>query len=250
MLEILKKQVCEANLRLVREGLVVQTFGNASVLDPASGHMVIKPSGVSYDGMKPAHMVVVSMKTGKVVEGKLNPSSDTPTHLVLYRAFPNIGGIVHTHSLFATAWAQARIELPALGTTHADYFHGPVPCTRLMTAAEIGGDYEANTGHVIAERFRDLDPLEFPAVLVASHGPFAWGWSLDEAVHHAIVLEHLARLACETLRIEPATQSMQRALLDKHFFRKHGSGAYYGQRKSSPAAAGKSKRDSSNSIIK
>jgi L-ribulose-5-phosphate 4-epimerase len=195
-------------------------------------------------------MVVVSLATGKVVEGKLNPSSDTPTHLVLYRAFQDIGGVVHTHSLHATAWAQAGRELPALGTTHADYCHGPVPCTRRMKAAEIGGDYEANTGHVIVERFRNLDPLDFPAVLVASHGPFAWGRSLDDAVHHAIVLEHLARLASETLRIEPATQSMQRALLDKHFFRKHGSSAYYGQKRPSRAAAGKSKRDSSNSVIK
>ena len=230
MLEELKQQVCEANLDLVKAGLVVQTFGNASGIDRKGGHVVIKPSGVSYGGMKPEHMVVVSLATGKVVEGNLNPSSDTPTHLVLYRAFHDIGGIVHTHSLYATAWAQARRELPAFGTTHADYFHGPVPCTRLMTTREIRGDYEANTGHVIVERFQGLDPLQFPAVLVASHGPFAWGESVADAVNHAIVLEHLARLVSETLQIRPSGKPMQSVLLDKHFFRKHGSNAYYGQK--------------------
>lgn len=244
MLESLKKDVCEANLELVRAGLVLQTFGNASGIDRAGGNVVIKPSGVSYDGMKPEHMVVVSLATGKIVEGNLNPSSDTPTHLVLYRAFKDIGGVVHTHSLYATAWAQARRELPALGTTHADYFHGSVPCTRLMTAREIRSDYEANTGHVIAERFQKLDPLEFPGVLVASHGPFAWGRSMADAVHNAIVLEHLARLASETLRITAAVKPMQRVLLDKHFFRKHGSGAYYGQKKPLHAPDKRSKRDS------
>jgi L-ribulose-5-phosphate 4-epimerase len=244
MLDLLKKDVCRANLELVKAGLVLQTFGNVSGIDRASGNVVIKPSGVSYDGIEPCHMVVVSLATGKVVEGDLNPSSDTPTHLVLYRAFKEIGGIVHTHSLYATAWAQARRELPALGTTHADYCHGPVPCTRLMTEQEIRADYEANTGHVIVERFQDLDPLEFPAVLVASHGPFAWGKSVDEAVHHAIVLEHLARLVSETLHIEPAAKPMQRALLDKHFFRKHGSHAYYGQKKQLRAPTDKTRRDS------
>jgi L-ribulose-5-phosphate 4-epimerase len=244
MLEKIKKEVCEANLELVRAGLVLQTFGNASAIDRASGNVVIKPSGVSYGGMKPEHMVVVSLETGEAIEGDLNPSSDTPTHLVLYRAFEDIGGIVHTHSLYATAWAQARRELPALGTTHADYFHGPVPCTRLMRAGEIRSDYEVNTGHVITERFRGLDPLEFPAVLVAGHGPFAWGKSLADAVCHALVLEHLARLASETLRIEPAIQPMQRVLLDKHFFRKHGSGAYYGQKKPPRTTGNRSKRDS------
>ena len=230
MLEELKRRVCEANLKLVAEGLVVQTFGNASGIDRASGNVVIKPSGVEYERMKPAHMVVVSLKTGKVVEGKLNPSSDAPTHLVLYRAFPNIGGVAHTHSFYATAWAQARLQIPALGTTHADYFHGPVPCTRLMTDGEIRGDYEANTGEVIVERFAKLECLACPAVLVASHGPFAWGRCVEDAVHHAVVVEHLARLASETLRIEPATKSMQRALLEKHFLRKHGAAAYYGQK--------------------
>jgi L-ribulose-5-phosphate 4-epimerase len=229
MLEELKKQVCQANLDLVREGLVIQTWGNVSGLDRAGGHVVIKPSGVPYDGMQPEQMVVVSLATGQVVEGQFKPSSDTPTHLVLYRAFPGAGGIVHTHSLYATAWAQARRELPALGTTHADYCYGPVPCTRLMTAQEIQTDYEANTGCVIVERFAQLNPLASPAVLVASHGPFAWGQTVNAAVHNAVILEHLARLASETLRLEPHTPPMQQGLLDKHFLRKHGPGAYYGQ---------------------
>jgi len=233
MLNELKKQVCEANLELVRSGLVIQTFGNASAIDRAGGHVVIKPSGVAYDGMRPSHMVIVSLATGKVVEGNLRPSSDTPTHLVLYRAFRQIGGIVHTHSLYAAAWAQARREIPALGTTHADYFHGQVPCTRLMTAAEIRSDYETNTGHVIVERFGRLDPSSFPGVLVASHGPFAWGESVADAVHHAVVLEYLARLASETVRLNPGIRPMQHALLDKHFLRKHGRTAYYGQNKPS-----------------
>jgi L-ribulose-5-phosphate 4-epimerase len=180
-------------------------------------------------------MVVLSLETGEVVEGDLNPSSDTPTHLALYRAFPGIGGIVHTHSLYATAWAQARCEIPALGTTHADYFHGPVPCTRLMTAAEIRNHYEVHTGDVIIERFRGLNPLTCPGVLVASHGPFTWGASIEDAVHHAVILEHLARLAGETLRLRPTLRPMQQMLLDKHFFRKHGAQAYYGQGKR-PAA--------------
>lgn len=232
MLEKLKQRVCEANLNLVKSGLVVQTFGNASAVDRASGNIVIKPSGVSYDGMKPAHMVIVSLDTGEVVEGDLNPSSDTPTHLVLYRAFEGIGGIVHTHSLHATAWAQARREIPALGTTHADYWHGPVPCTRLMKTGEIRSEYETNTGRVIVERFARLDPLALPAVLVASHGPFTWGDSIEHAVDHAVILEHIALLAGETFRIRPSAKPMQRALLDKHFLRKHGRNAYYGQRNS------------------
>jgi L-ribulose-5-phosphate 4-epimerase len=243
MLKELKRRVCAANLELVKAGLVMQTFGNASAIDRSSGTVVIKPSGVPYEGMKPEHMVVVSLATGKVVEGRLNPSSDTPTHLVLYRAFENIGGIVHTHSLFATAWAQARRGIPALGTTHADYFHGPVPCTRLMKTREIRGDYEANTGHVLAERFARLDPLDFPGGLVASHGPFAWGESIETAVHNGIVLEHLARLASETLRIHPAIKPMQRALLDKHFSRKHGRNAYYGQRRSLHATITSTRQD-------
>jgi L-ribulose-5-phosphate 4-epimerase len=230
MLEDLKQAVCKANLDLVTEGLVIQTFGNVSGVDRASGLVVIKPSGVSYDGMKPEHMVVVSLETGKVVEGNLRPSSDTPTHLVLYRAFQQIGGIVHTHSLFATAWAQAKCAIPAMGTTHADYWHGEVPCTRLMTNEEISSEYEANTGEVIVETFAGTDPLHKPAVLVASHGPFAWGRDAHEAVHNAVILEYLARLASETLRINPVTGAMQGVLLDKHFLRKHGPKAYYGQK--------------------
>ena len=230
MLEQLKQQVCEANLQLVREGLVIQTFGNVSGVDRASGNIVIKPSGVAYDVMKPAHMVVVSLATGKVVEGSLRPSSDTPTHLVLYRAFPNIAGVVHTHSFYATAWAQARREIPALGTTHADFFYGPVPVTRLLTTKEIKQDYETNTGNVIFERFRTLDPLQLPAVVVANHGPFAWGATLGKAVENAVALEYCARLASETLQLRPASKPMPAALLDKHFLRKHGTGAYYGQK--------------------
>ncbi len=243
MIEELKNRVCEANLKLVEAGLVVQTFGNASALDRASGNVIIKPSGVSYDGMRPEHMVVVSLETGNVVEGELNPSSDTPTHLVLYRAFKDIAGIVHTHSLYATAWAQARREIPALGTTHADYWHGSVPCTRLMDTEEILEDYEANTGEVIVERFAKLDPLAFPAVLVASHGPFAWGVSIEHAVQYAIILEHTALLASETLRLRPAIKPMQRALLDKHFLRKHGRDAYYGQENNSYAVVKTAKHD-------
>ena len=229
MLEELKIQVCKANLDLVKEGLVIQTWGNASGIDRGRGLVIIKPSGVPYDGMKPEQQVVVSLETGKVVEGKLKPSSDTPTHLVLYRAFPQIGGVVHTHGLYATAWAQARKGIPAYGTTHADYWYGDVPCTRVLTAREIKTDYEANTGRVIVERFTRLDPMQHPAVLVASHGPFTWGKDAHDAVHHAVVLEFIARLASETLRLSPKLKPMQPALLDKHFLRKHGSGAYYGQ---------------------
>jgi L-ribulose-5-phosphate 4-epimerase len=230
MLEALKKDVCQANLDLVKEGLVIQTFGNVSGIDRASGLVVIKPSGVPYDGMKPEHMVVVELETGKVVESALRPSSDTATHLVLYRAFAGVGGIVHTHSLYATAWAQAKCAIPAMGTTHADYWHGEVPCTRLMTAEEISGEYEAKTGDVIVETFAGIDPLHKPAVLVASHGPFAWGKDAHDAVHNAAILEYLAKLASETLRINPATATMQDVLLNKHFLRKHGPKAYYGQK--------------------
>ncbi len=229
MLEALKKEVCEANLQLVKEGLVVQTFGNASAVDRGKGLMVIKPSGVPYDEMQPKHMVVVSLESGKVVEGKLNPSSDTPTHLVLYRAFQAVGGIVHTHSFYATAWAQSCQELPAFGTTHADYFDGPVPCSRLLRNEEITSEYEANTGKVIVEAFASRDPLACPAALVASHAPFTWGKTVGEAVHNAVILEHLARLASETLRVFPSSKPMQQVLLEKHFYRKHGPGAYYGQ---------------------
>jgi L-ribulose-5-phosphate 4-epimerase len=229
MLERLKREVCRANLDLVQAGLVVETWGNASGIDRQRGLVVIKPSGVPYEGMTPRHMVVVSLESGKVVEGRFKPSSDTPTHLVLYRAFAGIGAVVHTHSLYATAWAQAKKDLPSYGTTQADYCYGDVPCTRLLTTAEIRSDYEANTGHVIVERFKKLDPLQHPAVLIASHGPFTWGKSLNDAVHNAIVLEFLARLASETLRLNPKLKPMQPALLDKHFLRKHGPNAYYGQ---------------------
>ena len=229
MLERLKREVCRANLDLVQAGLVVETWGNASGIDRQRGLVVIKPSGVPYEVMTPRHMVVVSLESGKLVEGRFKPSSDTPTHLVLYRAFAGIGTVVHTHSLYATAWAQAKKDLPSYGTTQADYCYGDVPCTRLLTAAEIRSDYEVNTGHVIVERFRKLDPLQHPAVLVASHGPFAWGKSVTDAVHNAIVLEFLARLASETLRLNPKLKPMQPALLDKHFLRKHGPRAYYGQ---------------------
>lgn len=231
MLEKLKAEVCQVNRDLVAEGLVIQTWGNASGIDRERGLVVIKPSGVPYDGMKPEHQVVVSLETGKVVEGRLKPSSDTPTHLELYRAFPHIGGIVHTHSLYATAWAQAGKGIPSYGTTQADYWHGDVPCTRSLTPREIKSDYEANTGRVIVEtlRKRKLDPLQHPAVLVASHGPFTWGKDVNDAVLNAVVLEFVARLASETLRINPRTKPMPSVLLDKHFLRKHGPGSYYGQ---------------------
>jgi len=233
MLQRLKQEVCAANLELVKEGLVIQTWGNVSGIDRKSGLVVIKPSGVSYAKMKPGDMVVLDVSSGRVVEGRLRPSSDTATHLTLYRAFKEIGGIVHTHSLYATAWAQTCREVPPLGTTHADYFHGSVPCTRLLTPAEIDGAYEENAGHVIVTEFAKRDPLSCPAVLVANHGPFAWGKSVAEAVHHASVLEHLIRLAGETLRLHPEARPMQQALLDKHFFRKHGPGASYGQKSNS-----------------
>ena len=232
MLEKLRVEVCAANLDLVRKGLVIETWGNASGIDRERGLVVIKPSGVSYDGMKPKHMVVVSLKTGKVVDGNLKPSSDTDTHLVLYRAFPKIGGVVHTHSLFATAWAQARRGLPGYGTTQADYWYGDVPCTRLLKPAEIKNNYEANTGEVIVETFKKLkfNPVHHPAVLVASHGPFTWGKDVADAVHNAGVLEFIAQLASETLKINPKLKPTQSHLLDKHFLRKHGPDAYYGQK--------------------
>jgi L-ribulose-5-phosphate 4-epimerase len=230
MLEQLKRDVCRANLELVEAGLVIQTWGNVSGIARKQGLAVIKPSGVPYEDMKPEHMVVVSLATGKVVEGKLKPSSDTPTHLELYRAFPKIGGVAHTHSLYATAWAQAKKPLIAYGTTQADYWYGSVHCTRALRPKEVQGDYEANTGRVIVETFKGLDPSQHPAVLVASHGPFAWGKDARDAVHNAVVLEFVARLASETLRINPRVQPMPGSLLEKHFLRKHGPGASYGQR--------------------
>ena len=231
MLDKLKAEVCRANRALVKEGLVMTTWGNVSGIDRARGLVVIKPSGVPYRDMKPQHMVVVSLKNGQVVEGALKASSDTDTHLVLYHAFPEIGGIVHTHSLYATAWAQARRAIPCYGTTQADYWYGNVPCTRRLTSQEIETDYEANTGRVIVERFRKLDPMQHPAVLVASHGPFTWGKKVAEAVENAAVLEFVARLASETLRINPRTKPTRSPLLNKHFLRKHGPGAYYGQQR-------------------
>lgn len=229
MLNELKERVCQANIDLVHQGLVVQTFGNVSGVDRESGHVVIKPSGVSYNQMKPRQMVVLSLGSGEIVEGDLRPSSDTPTHLAFYRAFESVGGVVHTHSTYASAWAQARRHLPAFGTTHADFFHGPIPITRELTAEEIADDYEANTGAVSVERFADLDPAAMPAVLVAGHGPFAWGPTVEKAVENGVALEIVARLAIETLRINPDAQPLSQAQLNKHFFRKHGPGAYYGQ---------------------
>ena len=232
MLQRLKEEVFEANISLVRSGLVALTWGNASAVDRPSGLMVIKPSGIPYDTMKPKDMVVVSLETGKVVEGKLRPSSDAPTHRMLYAGFAEIGGIVHTHSPHATAWAQAKKELPPLGTTHADHFHGAVPCTRMMTDDEIEGGYEENTGRVILERFAGMDPLHVPAVFVASHAPFAWGKNVGDAVKNAITLEQVCGMATETLLLNPSLSSMTPALVKKHFFRKHGKDAYYGQKKS------------------
>lgn len=228
MLEELKQAVFEANLALVRHGLVIFTWGNVSGIDREKGLMVIKPSGVSYDDMKASDMVVTDME-GKVVGGSLRPSSDTPTHLVLYKNFPAIGGIVHTHSSWATAWAQAGREIPALGTTHADYFYGPIPCTRKLTDEEVATDYEVETGKVIVERFRDLDPMAMPAVLVSNHAPFVWGKEPREAVYQAKVVEEVAAMAYHTLQINPSS-TIDPFLLDKHYFRKHGKNAYYGQK--------------------
>ena len=231
MLEDLKQAVWEANLQLPKHNLVTFTWGNVSGIDRAKGLMVIKPSGVEYDALNPSDLVVVDLETGKTMEGDLNPSSDTDTHLVLYRAFQNIGGVVHTHSRWATIFAQAGRGVPALGTTHGDYFYGEIPCTRRMTAEEIGGRYELETGNVIVERFRHLDPDSIPAVLVHSHGPFCWGKDANEAVHNAVVLEEVAFMAWHNLAWDAALPPMQQELLDKHFLRKHGKNAYYGQKK-------------------
>jgi L-ribulose-5-phosphate 4-epimerase len=243
-LERLKKDVCEANLRLVREGLVTHTWGNASGVDRGRGVMVIKPSGVPYAAMTPRMMVVVDLRTGRTAGGKLRPSSDTPTHLTLYRAFPAIGGVVHTHSPHATAWAQARRGIPALGTTHADYFGSPVPCTRALQPDEIAADYETNTGKVIVECFKDGDPLSVPAVLVACHAPFTWGVNVAAAVENAVVLEAIASMAAETLAINASACAISGALLNKHFERKHGPKAYYGQPKAKRRTAGSRPRKS------
>jgi Ribulose-5-phosphate 4-epimerase and related epimerases and aldolases len=227
MLETLKKDVFDANLDLVKHGLVIFTWGNVSGIDRATGLVVIKPSGVSYDSMKPEDMVVVDLD-GKVVEGKLKPSSDTPTHLVLYKSFPNIGGVVHTHSTYATAWAQAGCDIPNIGTTHADYFKDSIPCTRDMKACEIEDLYELNTGHVIVERFEGLNPDYTPGVLVNNHGPFSWGKDARDAVHNAVVMEQVAKMAFISFTVNPQLK-MNELLVQKHFFRKHGENAYYGQ---------------------
>lgn len=224
----LKQHVCEANMTLQRHGLVVFTWGNVSGIDRANGVVAIKPSGVRYEDLTPESIVVLDLE-GKVVQGQLNPSSDTPTHLELYRRFQGLGGICHTHSTYATMWAQAQRDIPCLGTTHADHFYGPVPVTAPMTAAEIERDYEANTGKVIVRRFEGLDPLRMPAVLVANHGPFTWGDSADAAVRNAVVLEEVANMARGTLTIHPDQPAISQALLDKHYLRKHGKNAYYGQ---------------------
>jgi len=265
MIDILKQQVLEANLMLPKYNLITFTWGNVSGIDRERGLVVIKPSGVEYDGMTADQMVTVELETGKTVDSNLSPSSDTATHLALYKAFPNIGGIVHTHSQWATIFSQAGMSIPALGTTHADYFYGEIPCTRKMTAEEIGGEYELETGKVIIERFKNLDPDTIPAILTHSHGPFTWGKTSAEAVHNAVVLEEVAFMAwhdiilatqvsyselksicssqerepqkmtkmpCENgILINPNIEPMQQELLDKHYLRKHGKNAYYGQKK-------------------
>ncbi|MDY9919397.1 MAG: L-ribulose-5-phosphate 4-epimerase [Proteiniphilum sp.] len=224
----LKQQVFQANLDLVKHGLVIFTWGNVSGIDREKGWVVIKPSGVSYDDMKAEDMVVVDLE-GNIVEGKLKPSSDTPTHVELYKAFPSIGGIVHTHSTYATAWAQAGCDIPNIGTTHADYFSGDIPCTRDMTEPEVKGEYEKETGAVIIERFSELNPAHIPGVLVKNHGPFSWGKDPHEAVHNAVVMEQVAKMAFIAYQVNP-TLTMNELLIQKHFFRKHGPGAYYGQK--------------------
>ncbi len=232
MLESLKEKVWKANLDLVKNKLVLFTWGNVSEIDRASGLVVIKPSGVEYDGMKPADMVVVDL-IGKVVEGDLRPSSDTPTHLEFYKAFPEIGGVTHTHSTFATAWAQAGRAIPFYGTTHADYFYGDIPCARALTQAEIEGEYEKNTGLAIVETFRkgNLKPLEVPGVLIKSHGVFAFGKDADNSVYNATVIEEVAKMAAVTEAVNPQVKRADLFMMEKHYQRKHGKNAYYGQKK-------------------
>ena len=229
MLEALKKRVLQANLDLVKHGLVLFTWGNVSAIDRESGLVVIKPSGVDYDGMTAEDMVVVDLD-GNIKEGKLNPSSDTPTHLEIYKAFPNVGGVVHTHSECATAFAQAGRDVIAYGTTHADYFYGNVPCARALTEAEITSDYEKNTGLVIAETFANIDPDAVPGCIVRNHAPFTWGDSCEKAVYHAAVLEYCAKMALMTEQLNPEVKPVDSYLLDKHYLRKHGKDAYYGQK--------------------
>jgi L-ribulose-5-phosphate 4-epimerase len=228
MLQHLKEQVLEANLELVRQGLVLYTFGNASGISRSEGLVVIKPSGVPYKDMRPEHLVVADL-LGNIVEGHLRPSSDLPTHLVLYREFPEVGGIAHTHSEYATAWAQARKPIPCFGTTHADYFHGPVPVTSEMSDSEIAEGYEKNTGDVIVRSLQSDSPLALPGILVANHGPFTWGKDAREAAHNAVILESIARMAYLTLGINATAQPVGTALHNKHYLRKHGKDAYYGQ---------------------
>ena len=230
MLEDLKEAVWKANLQLPKLGLVTFTWGNVSGIDRERGLVVIKPSGVEYDVMTPEDMVVVSLATGQRVEGRWKPSSDTPTHLVLYRAFPDCGGIVHTHSRWATSFAQAGVGIQPLGTTQGDYFYGEIPCTREMTPVEIAGAYEEETGNVIVETFANQNPAQIPAVLVHSHGPFTWGCDAAEAVHNAAVLEEVAFMNFHSLQLNPDQTRMQQELLDKHYLRKHGKNAYYGQK--------------------
>ena len=228
-LKSLREEVLEANLELVRRGLVLFTFGNASAFDRTTGFVVIKPSGVPYEKLTAADMVISDLE-GKIVEGNLRPSSDLPTHRSLYAEFGGVNGVVHTHSRYATAWAQAGLEIPCLGTTHADYFRGPIPATRSMQACEIESEYEWNTGRVIAERFQGLDPLATPAVLVSGHAPFCWGPSVTEAAHTAVIVEELAHMAQLTFAIRAEVEGISNTLRDKHFLRKHGADAYYGQK--------------------
>ena len=228
LLKTLREEVLEANLELVRRGLVVYTFGNASGIDRNEGLVAIKPSGVPYDELKPEHMVICDME-GAIVDTKLRPSSDLPTHLELYRQFSNVGGVAHTHSEYATAWAQAETSIPCLGTTHADYFHGSVPVTERLTKLEIASDYELETGKAICRTFSGINPDSIPAVLVAGHAPFAWGKTPADAAHNAVILEYVARMATHTLLINTESRPIGRELHDKHFLRKHGQNAYYGQ---------------------
>jgi L-ribulose-5-phosphate 4-epimerase len=230
MLQRLREQVLEANLELSRRGLALYTFGNASGISREEGLVVIKPSGVPYEQMKPEHLVVTDL-AGNIREGMLRPSSDLATHLVLYNEFPEIGGVAHTHSEYATAWAQARKSIPCFGTTHADYFHGPIPVTSEMTDQEISGDYEENTGQAIVRSLKQTNPSATPGVLVANHGPFAWGKDAGTAAHNAVILEAIARMAYFTLSVNPAAQPVGSGLHDKHYLRKHGKNAYYGQAK-------------------
>ena len=231
MLEELKKRVCESNLELVRRGVVIYTWGNVSEIDRGEGLIVIKPSGVDYAVMHPDDMVVVDLESGETVEGKWKPSSDTKTHLEIYRAFPTVGGITHTHSINAVAFAQAGMDIPALGTTHADYFYGPIPCTRELTKEEVEEAYELNTGKVIVEclKERGIDPLSVPGIVVKNHGPFSWGKDAAASVYHAVVMEAVAEMDLKTLALNPQA-SMAQYILDKHYMRKHGPNAYYGQK--------------------